>query len=300
MTDKIKNEIKKYLKGVGLAQNEEVKRQRLVVLLSTLFHGMDEAQKVIADFIDGAEKPITKIKKVGKKSDRGRADTQYGSIIIEFENNLEKTGVHAVEQLAEYLSGNWNSGESYNFTLIATDCITWKIYSPDINTLDFSKEIVADDIDLKERETFVLTNRNSLEFYYFLDSILFNTEKKKPSLKAIKEHFGEGSNVFLSASSTLEHVFQKEKISPTVKVAYEQWKRFLSIAYDNFDSSESVFITHTYLSIFSKLLTYEILTQDEFIDETELISIIDGSIFERLNIRNFTDNDFFIGSVMII
>lgn len=293
MTDINQDEIRNYLRAIERANNEEVKRQRFVTLLSNLFGGMDGAKKVIDDFIDGAEQPITKIKKIGKKSERGRADTQYNSVIIEFENSLEKTGLHAIDQLAEYVSGNWNSGESYNFTLIATDCITWKIYSPNIESLDFSKEIFADDIELIERETFVLTNRNLSEFYYFLDSILFSAEKKAPSLKAIKEHFGEGSSVFLTASSALEYFFQREKQSPTVKVAYEQWKRFLSIAYDKFDSSESVFITHTYLSIFSKLLTYEVLTQDEFIDEDELRGVLDGSIFERLNIKNFTDNDFF-------
>ena len=56
----------------------------------------------------------------------------------------------------------------------------------------------------------------------------------------------------------------------------------------------------TYLSqYFSKLLTYEVLTQDEFIDEDELRGVL-GDIFERLNIKNFTDNDFFTGSVMTI
>ena len=158
---------------------------------------------------------------------------------------------------------------------------------------DKGKSLAVEDVELIEHETFVLTTDNLMDFFYFLDARLFNSEKIKPSLKAIREHFSSKSQAYYSVTSCLKNTFHRRRSDPNVKVAYEQWSRFLSFAYDKFDSHEDIFITHTYLSIFSKLLTYEILTQDDYIDETELRGIIDGTIFEKLHILNFTENDFF-------
>ena len=108
--------IGEYLTSIENAQNEEVKRQRFIALLQSLFGTMREAKTIVEEFISGAEKKVTRINKPGKKSNYGRADTQYRSIIIEFEMDLEKTGEHAKEQLKEYLTGNWNNGNNFNFS----------------------------------------------------------------------------------------------------------------------------------------------------------------------------------------
>lgn len=289
----IENQIKDYLKAIKAAGNEEVKRQRFVALLQSLFGGMDGAKPIIEEFVGGAETVVSKIERAGKKSDKGRADTQYRSVIIEFENDLAKTGEHAKDQLADYVSGNWNSGSQYLFTLISSDCITWKTYTPDVDEVPSGKAISASSVVLKEKDSFTVTETNGLDFYYFLDALLFQTEKKRPSLEAIKRDFGDGSNAFITATDQLTIYFEGAKASGEVTVAYEQWKRFLSVAYDKFDSSERVFLIHTYLSVFAKMLTYEILTKDDFIDDDEITGILTGEIFDKLNIRNFTDNDFF-------
>ncbi len=254
---------------------------------------MESAKPIIEEFVGGAETVVSKIKRKGKKSDKGRADTQYRSVIIEFENDLSKTGEHAKDQLSDYVSGNWNSGSQYQFTLISSDCITWKTFIPDIDEVPSGQSISASDVVLKEKDSFTVTETNGLDFFYFLDALLFQTEKKRPTLEAIKRDFGDGSNAFITATDQLTTYFESAKSSGEVTVAYEQWKRFLSVAYDKFDSSERVFLVHTYLSVFAKMLTYEILTQDDFIDDDEITGILTGEIFDKLNIRNFTDNDFF-------
>ncbi|MBK6731491.1 MAG: SAM-dependent DNA methyltransferase [Bacteroidetes bacterium] len=78
-----------------------------------------------------------------------------------------------------------------------------------------------------------------------------------------------------------------------MQVSFEQWKRFLSIAYGSFDASENNFLIHTYLSVFSKMLAYAVVSNDDYIEEDELKGIINGSIFNKYNIQNFIDNDFF-------
>ncbi|NJL58344.1 MAG: N-6 DNA methylase [Desulfobacteraceae bacterium] len=87
--------------------------------------------------------------------------------------------------------------------------------------------------------------------------------------------------------------FNDAKKYGEVQVSYEQWRKFLSIAYGSFDDSENNFLIHTYLSIFSKMLAYAVVSNDDYIDEDELKGIINGSIFDRYNIRNFVENDFF-------
>ncbi|MDY0082618.1 MAG: N-6 DNA methylase, partial [Ignavibacteriaceae bacterium] len=79
----------------------------------------------------------------------------------------------------------------------------------------------------------------------------------------------------------------------SVQVSYEQWSKFLSIAYGSFDSRDNIFLIHTYLSVLSKMLAYSVVSNDDYIDDTELRSILDGTIFYKYNIRNFVDNDFF-------
>lgn len=68
------------------------------------------------------------------KIHKGSADTLYNKIIIEFD--LKATGKHAKEQLAGYLLGQFNSGEGYNYTLIASDFISWKVFAPDVSCLE--------------------------------------------------------------------------------------------------------------------------------------------------------------------
>jgi type I restriction-modification system DNA methylase subunit len=78
-----------------------------------------------------------------------------------------------------------------------------------------------------------------------------------------------------------------------VQVSFEQWKKFLSVAYGSFEATEQNFLVHTYLSAFSKMLAYTVVSNDDYIDDAEMREIISGSIFHRYNIGNFVENDFF-------
>lgn len=288
-------EIKKYFVDISRANNEAAKTSLLTSLLTRLFDG-PHAKEIIKQFSLGTEKTVLNIQRQGKASARGRADAQYQRVIIEFEKDLKATEKHAAEQLADYLSGNWNSGDTYNYTLISSDCGVWIVYAPDIATAEKLKSqtrIAAEDIALEEKDRFVLANNNAEDFYYFLDTYLFKSERQSATLENIQRDFGQTSDTFIEAYGRLYEYFQSVKDTGEIKVAFEQWKRFLSIAYGSFDASESIFIIHSYLSVFAKILAYEIITRDDHIDDSELKGIIKGTIFENRNVVNFTDNDFF-------
>lgn len=293
MIDRIE-EIKNYREKVSKASVEATKREAFKDLLNRLFAHNPETKNIVDVITGGAEKKVLNIpRKEGLH--RGAADQLYSKIIIEFENDLRKTLAHAKEQLAGYLLGQHRSGEGYDYTLIASDLITWKVFSVDVSCLEKLSSLKEDEVILNEIETssFVLKDGNEDDFYYWIDRFLFREEKQKATLLRIAEAFGSQSLVFRRAYIELQNYFERVKNSGELEVAYSQWKKTLSIAYDSFNDSSNNFLIHTYLSIFSKMLAYEVISNDPYIEDDEIKGIIDGSIFHKLNINNFVENDFF-------
>lgn len=286
--------IQEFLIKVKAANKESTKREAFKDLLNRLYSNIPEVEKIIDAITLGAETNIANIPRKDKIH-RGSADTLYNKVIIEYENDLRSSLSHAKEQLAGYMLGQFNSGMGYNYTLIASDFITWKIFAPDLNSINRLVDLKEHEVILNEvpSAAFTLSNTNADDFYFWLDRFLFKAEKQKATLKRIEEAFGYQSHVFIEGYRELLLWFKEAKQFGEVQVSYEQWKKFLSIAYGAFDASEGNFLVHTYLSVFSKMLAYTVVSNDDYIDEKELRGILDGSIFYRYNIRNFVDNDFF-------
>ncbi|MFA7421062.1 MAG: N-6 DNA methylase [Melioribacteraceae bacterium] len=283
-----------YFHRVKSANKELPKKEAFKDLLNRLYHGDKEIEHVIDKISLGSETTILDIPRKDKMH-KGSADTLYNKIIIEFENDLKVTLTHAKEQLAGYLLGQFNAGEGYNFTLIASDCITWKVYAPDISCLEKINELNEDELILNEIKSasFTLTEKNAEDFYYWIDRFLFKEEKQRATLKRIEEAFGYQSIVFIECFREMNNHFKAAKKYGEVQVSFEQWSKFLSIAYGSYEASESNFIIHTYLSVFAKMLAYAVVSNDAYIDDAEMKAIIDGTIFHKFSIRNFVDDDFY-------
>lgn len=286
--------IKEYFEKIKLANKELTKKEAFKDLLNRLYSHSDEIRRIIDKITLGAEATIFNIPRKDKYH-RGSADTLYNKILIEFENNLKITYKHAKQQLAGYLLGQYNSGEGYNFTLIASDFINWKILAPDISCIENIENLTEEQLILNEVEdlSFTLTEENFSDFYFWIDRFLFKEVKQKATLQSIEEGFGHNSFVFIECFRQLDKCFSDAKKFGEVQVAFEQWHRFLSIAYGSFEADQSIFMIHSYLSVFSKMLAYFLISDDEYIDDNEMISIIDGTIFNHHNIENFVENDFF-------
>lgn len=283
-----------YFHRVKSANKELPKKEAFKDLLNRLYHGDKEIERVIDKISLGSETTILDIPRKDKMH-KGSADTLYNKIIIEFENDLKITLNHAKEQLAGYLLGQFNAGEGYNFTLIASDCITWKVYAPDISCLEKINELNEDELILNEIKSasFTLTEKNAEDFYYWIDRFLFKEEKQRATLKRIEEAFGYQSIVFIECFREMNNHFKAAKKYGEVQVSFEQWSKFLSIAYGSYEASENNFIIHTYLSVFAKMLAYAVVSNDAYIDDAEMKAIIDGTIFHKFSIRNFVDDDFY-------
>ena len=286
--------IQPYLLKVKAANKEAIKREAFKDLLNRLYSANEETAKIIDAITMGAEVNIANIPRKNRIH-RGSADTLYNNIIIEYENDLRVSLKHAKEQLAGYLLGQFKTSKDYNYTLIASDFINWKIFSPKVDQLDKLESLQEHELILDEvaSASFTLNANNADDFYFWIDRFLFKEEKQKATLKRIEEAFGYQSTVFIESFRELSAWFYNAKKYGEVQVSFEQWKKFLSIAYGKFEATESNFLIHTYLSVFSKMLAYSVVSNDDYIDEDELKGILDGDIFNRYNIRNFIDNDFF-------
>lgn len=283
-----------YFTNIKRANKEFTKKELFKDLLHRLYPEDQEIQNIIDAISLGSEKTILNIPRKDKIH-RGSADTLYNNIIIEFENDLSKTLNHAKEQLAGYMLGQYHSGLGYNYTLIASDFVTWKVYAPTIESVKTLGTLTESEVILDEigAASFTLKESNFDDFFFWLDRFLFKEEKRPATLESIEYAFGYTSNVFLESFQELNTYFIEAKKFNEVQVSFEQWRKFLSIAYGSFDATDQNFLIHTYLSIFSKMLAYEILSRDEFIEDKQLEGILDGTIFHKYNIQNFVTNDFF-------
>ncbi len=292
MNGPTKKLIHEYLKNIQDANSESAKKSLFKTLLVRLFDKDPLIAKLIDEFDTGAETTVFNIP-LAHRTKTGSADTQYRNVIIEFEKDLKKTETHAKEQLIEYLSGNWLSGNNLDFVLVSTDCITWKIYFPDFEKLINVDIITTGDVELEEKDSFTLTEKNGEDFYYFIDHYLFRTQAQKPTYQSIKKDFGDSSSTFLFAIRELSHYYSKIEGDSELQIAFEQWNLFLSIAYGSFKATPEVFLIHTYLSVFSKILAYAVITKHQFITDDEMKEILSGEIFNKLNVNNFIESDFY-------
>lgn len=286
--------ILKYYNDVKSANKELTKKELFKDLLHRLYAGESEIDSIIDAISAGSEYSILNIPREDKLH-RGSADSLFNKIIIEFENNLKVTENHAKEQLAGYMLGQFRTGEGYNFTLIASDFINWRVYSPSVEQIGILDQLKEHELELVSvpSASFSLNESNTEDFYFWIDRFLFKEEKQKATLKRIEEAFGYRSNTFIECYRKISAVFEDAKKYGEVQVSYEQWKKFLGIAYGSFNDSTNAFIIHTYLSILAKVLAYEVLSNDDYIDDNEMKSILNGSVFHRYNIKNFVDNDFY-------
>ncbi len=283
-----------YFRKIRSANKELTKKEAFKDLLNRLYAGDATIVKIVDAISAGAEATVLNIPRKDKIH-RGSADTLYNRVIIEFENDLRKTLPHAKEQLAGYMLGQFRSGMGYDFILIASDFVNWRVFAPSAECIPKLDSLQEHELILEEvgSASFTLTESNAEQFYFYLDRYLFKEERRKATLKDIEEAFGYHSAVFIESFREMNKWFGEAKKYGEVQVSFREWKRFLSIAYGSFEATEHNFLIHSYLSVFAKMLAYSVVSNDDYISDDELKGILDGSIFHDLNIRNFVENDFF-------
>jgi hypothetical protein len=280
------------------------KRERFASLLGALFGDVRE----VGNYSRGGETSLRIQTPAGQK--RGRADTLYGSAVIEFEKSLKSTLATAEEQLREYVAGLWQGEPSSPRVLdaVATDGLRWRIYRP---VLPEGEQLLPGNIILELRREIELKEDTFGDFYRWLNIFLFRPAQVEPTSEAISEDLGSHSHLFLEGMAAMRKAWVSARGESEAQLASETWKSYLTVTYGKLKESESgkrdletgeeiseldeLFLRHTWLVSVSRLMVWAALSGGQSSGALRQVArdVFSGSFFESKRLANLADNDFF-------
>jgi type I restriction-modification system DNA methylase subunit len=285
--------ISRYVGEVADLNTEAARSHRFSQLLADLFS--DVEAPIITEYLSGLETNISAQEAAKCRVSRGRPDALFGNIVVEFERSFPARLNEAKRQLQNYvgiLRANTAYRDTY-FIPIASDGLSFRVFAPKEEAASESgqdKESVA----LEEIENFDARTRAPINFYYWLDRYFCRRIQREPKADNFVQDFGLNSPAFRQASAAWSHEVQKIREHSDFKVIYDNWQKYLRIAYGTAVGDESLFIRHTFLATLAKLIAYIRLSGTAAAPaERETEEILQGTFFEKQGILNFLEEDFF-------
>jgi len=265
-----RNSLERYLKTLtelrNLGASEATIRDAFLEFLKNAFPNLEQMEPILL------EQYIPGLKVRG-----GYADAFLGDLIFEFKRRLDDVKrEEGKKQLTRYLE---NQQHPEQFFGILTDGEVLEVYvlrKGELYNVDKLK------LDLKEAD----------KCHLWLDCYLFHEKAKVPTAEDVVLRFGEKSPTFLRSIELLYDIWESVKDNSSVKTKFAEWQNLLAIVYGSGVGNEDLFLRHTYLSLFARVLAFVALKQRNPNDE-ELSGIITGETFERMGLDNFVSEDFF-------
>ena len=287
--------LKGYIGRVEAAENEATKADRFRDFIREIFPSTDVG--ALSGFYPNLEQYL----KVARRGFlvKGRADSLFGNLVIEFEPELDKAHIdESSEQLRRYTAAIWGSfgerGQRHQrLTCIATDGILFYVYKPRRLTTNLV-EVRPEDVALDELDFADISKLEPEQVFIWLHRyvILAGTELRPVDPDEFARIFGVGSTTFQGSLTSLRLAWNRARSDSAV--LYEQWASHLRIVYGSKVDSESLYLKHTYLASLAKLLVYVSYSGGALPgSDEELLRILDGTIFRQWKIVNFIESDFF-------
>jgi len=289
LDEKLKSDFQKYLQEISAANVETARSFRFSMLLKDWF--ADARPNFVEDYLKGMERHV----RVKQKDIvlAGRIDALYGNAIIEFESNLTKKLKEAKRQLQQYffsLTVEEATPEA-NFLCIATDGVLFQVFTPVWLTGEIPKKL--EDIELRELDRVDFGKIDGAKAFLWIDRYFFRTKELHPTSDEFVRDFGINSPAYAFAIKLLEAEWKRSGHLSELKVIYENWEKYLRIAYGTSVADDELFLRHTYLASFAKLLAFMRLSgKSSLPTQSEIVEIFTGRFFKRLGIQNFLDEDF--------
>ena len=279
---------KHFLESLSNLPNETSKREAFIALAATGFGDSELATNLAL----GAEYQV-RFSQAGLVR-RGKIDSFYGNLIIEFENDLSRTREHALDQLKGYCAGAWREDGSTKraYLAVATDCETWEIFAPSV--IDPSDPIDETNTDLVKLESWKPsgTEDDPIEFRHFLNRLFFRRTLIPPNAANFVRDFGLNSQAFIRAREAFEEKLGQLKGDPQLEVYRHAWNRSLQQAYGSVETDSTLFVQHTYLALLARLLVWAAIER-RHLPEDEIEDVLGGMYFKSKMIANLVEDDFF-------
>lgn len=206
----------------------------------------------------------------------GYVDALLGDLLIEFKRDIHTELGSNIEQLQNYMR---EMPELHRYVGMLADGIDFRTY------------VLDDSDDLREVDHFTITSAEADVVYLWFDSYLFSRQNIEPTADDIVQRFGVRSPTFQLVQQTLNRLLNEIQEDKELDVWRGQWKALLSKVYGSDIADDNLFIRHTYLAQFAKLLVFATL---EGRPAKDLIpSIVNGKSFHNHGVSNIGENDFF-------
>ena len=218
---------------------------------------------------------------MSKVQKHGYIDALLGDLLIEFKRNIKTDiGTH-VDQLSDYMR---DMPALYRYIGMLTDGVNFRTY------------VLDDAEEAKEIDQLNIANVTADAAYLWLDSYLFSRKEIEPTADDIVQRFGVKSPTFQLVQQRLSRLLSEIEHNTELDVWRGQWKALLSKVYGSDIADDNLFIRHTYLSQFAKLLVFAALEGRP--DRNTVPLIVNGEAFHKHGVSNIGENDFFAWLMM--
>lgn len=213
-----------------------------------------------------------------------RIDVEAGCAAIEVKKNLGSAKVfdEAREQLAGYVQARTEE-RKLPFVGVLTDGRLWVLF-----------HLVGDGTLAEVSRLEITGGEDAARLASWLEIVLATTEKVTPFGDEIVARLGAGSPATQLALADLRSLYLTCRDDPEVKLKRELWGRLLVAALgQNFEDSDELFVTHTYLVLTAELLAHELLGLGVDAATGDVRGLLEGAQFTKIGLHGVVEADFF-------
>ena len=230
-------------------------------------------------------------------------DNLLGATSVEYKADLRVASrlEEASNQVKEYAAALLQSGIPLSqVRCVLSDTLYW--YAYDVVIADGIEPLscTVNDITLNEVENLQITYADVIsaeKLVAFLRKHLAREQSRPLSADFLAADFGLESTHFYRAIGSLVEVVEKGRAeNAAVALATDLWSKFVDyLEVEEGEFRVEAFSSEAYLSILARLLAANVLTQSAiFSDDSELISILNGSFFRsNYGLENMVEIDYF-------
>lgn len=254
-------------------------------------HGRTEAdvQSDVREFLleapfELSDSDVVDVKLEAHTEGGRRIDVEAGTAAIEVKKSLasKKAFDKAKAQLAGYVAHRTEvCGQRYVGVL--TDGQTWVLFH------------LQPGGDLAEVRRFELRGAtDAAALAAWLEPVLATVDRVQPTPQEIVRRLGAGSAATDLDLADLLALYEVCRTNPEVQIKRELWARLLLSALGtNFEDSDELFVTHTYLVLVAELVAHEVMGLRVDVPSEDVRALLEGQQFAIAGLHGVVEADFF-------